>query len=141
MGKRTIVGQKERVAAWVASRLGEGTAWGVYEAIGLEQDGELIAGVVFDGCVPQARCNMHVAGDGKRWLNREFLWFCFYYAFEQLGCNVVVGLVDADNEDALRFDKHLGFEETCRIEGGAGDCDLIVLTMQRRTCRWLGIRK
>lgn len=138
MAKR-IVDDREQVGAWVASRLG--CAWGAYQAIGLEEDGELIAGVVVDGVVPNAICTMHVAGTGKRWLTRDFLWFCFHYVFVQLNCNVVAGLVSADNTDALRFNAHLGFEQACRIEGGAGDCDLIVLTMPRRKCRWLGIRK
>jgi len=138
MAKR-IVNDKERVGEWVASRLG--CAWGAYEAIGIEEDGELVGGVVVDNYVPNARCAMHVAGSNKRWLTRQFLWFVFHYAFVQLNCNVVIALVDADNADALKFDRHLGFEDTCRIEGGAGDCDLIVLTMPRRKCRWLGIRK
>lgn len=139
MAKRVVFGDKERVGAWVASRLN--CAWGAFEAIGMEEDGELIAGVVIDNYVPNARCTMHVAAVGKRWMTREYLWFCFAFVFVQLKCKVIVGLVDADNADALRFDKHLGFEETCRIEGGSGDCDLIVLTMPRRKCRWLGIRK
>src|SRR3546814_2405462 len=89
--KVIVVGQKERVAAWVSSRLRRNCDWVNYEAIGLEQDGELVAGVIFDGYVAGARCCMHVAGEGKRWLNREFLWLCFHYAFDQMGCKVVVG--------------------------------------------------
>src|SRR3546814_3611823 len=64
--KVIVVGQKERVAAWVSSRLRRNCDWVNYEAIGLEQDGELVAGVIFDGYVAGARCCMHVAGEGKR---------------------------------------------------------------------------
>lgn len=141
MGKTIVVGQRERVGAWVAERVRASCGWANYEAIGLEKDGRLIAGVVFDSYVAGARCCMHVAGDGKTWLNREYLWFCFHYAFEQMGCKVVIGLVNADNDDALRFDRHIGFKEVARIPDGAGDCDLVVLAMQRKTCRWLNMKR
>lgn len=141
MGKSVVVGQKERVGAWVAERVGQNGAWSNYEALGLERDGCLVAGVVLDSYVSGARCCMHVAAEGRDWLNREFLWLCFHYAFEQLGCNVVIGLVRSDNEAALRFDTHLGFEEVARIPGGSGDCDLVILAMQRKTCRWLTLKR
>ena len=136
MKKRIVIGEKERVGDWVAPRVRRGAPWANYEAIGLAQGDELIAGVVFDSYVPAARCCMHVAGEGRTWLNRDFLWVCFDYAFEQMGCKTIVGLVDADNADALRFDRHLGFQELARIPQGAGDCDLVVLAMQREMCRW-----
>lgn len=141
MAKHIILGQNERVGAWVAARVGRRAPWDNYETIGLAEHGEFIAGVVIDSYVPFARCCMHVAGEGKRWLTRDFLWACFHYVFEQLRCKVVVGLVDADNTAALRFDRHLGFVETCRIKDGAGHCDLVVLTMAREDCRWLNLRR
>ena len=94
--RRIVVGEKERVGLWVAPRIKRGLEWHGYEAIGLEKDGELIAGVVFDSYVENARCAMHVAAVGKDWLNREYLRVCFHYAFVTMNCNVVVGLVDAD---------------------------------------------
>lgn len=141
MGKSVVIGQKERVGAWVAERVAQRGAWSNYEAIGLEKDGQLVAGVVFDSYVDQARCCMHVAGEGRSWLNREYLWLCFHYAFEQMGCKVVIGLVSADNANALRFDTHLGFEEVARIPNGSGDCDLVILAMQREQCRWLSMKR
>lgn len=141
MEKVIVTGQKERVGAWVAARVGQDGEWSNWEAIGLEVNGDLIAGVVFDSYVPGARCCMHVAGIGRNWLNRAFLWTCFDYAFVQMGCQVVIGLVNADNQDALRFDLHIGFEEVTRIPNGAGDCDLVVLAMQRKTCRWLNMKR
>jgi RimJ/RimL family protein N-acetyltransferase len=139
--KRIVPNERDRVGAWVAERVGRRAPWGEYQAIGLEEGGKLIAGVVIDGYVDGARCSMHVAGEGRKWLNREYLWFCFHYVFEQLRCKVVIGLVDADNEAALRFDQHLGFVEVCRIAEGAGDCDLVVLEMRRQGCRWLKLKR
>ena len=135
--KRLVVGQKDRVGEWVASRVGQNAPWGAFEAIGLEQDGELIAGIVLSGYVKDARASMHCAGEGKRWLNREFLFACFDYAFRQMGCKVLVNPVNADNADSIRFTKHIGFTEVCRIPDGAGDCDLVIFIMPRADCRWL----
>lgn len=141
MGKVVITGQRERVGAWVAQRIKRSAPWGAFEAIGLESDGELIAGVVFDSYVKGARCSMHCAGTGRTWLNREFLFACFDYAFRRLDCKVIVNPVDADNTDSLRFTKHIGFDEVARIPEGSGDCDLVVFAMQRRTCRWLNMKR
>ena len=134
--KKIIVGHKERVAAFVAGMIGQEVDWGSYEAIGLEQNGVLIAGMVVNGYVRDARCCMHLAGQGKRWINREFIRVCMDYAFGKLNCKVLVGLVDADNEQALAFDRHFGFKDLCVLKDGAGDCDLIVLQMRRDECRW-----
>ena len=141
MEKRIVIGEKERVGAWVAQRIRRAAPWANYEAIGLAQGSELIAGVVFDSYVAGGRCCMHVAGEGRTWLSRDFLWICFNYAFEQMGCKTVVGLVDEDNADSMRFTRHLGFQELARIPQGAGDCDLVVFVMQRKTCRWLQLKR
>ena len=135
---RTIVtGQKERVGKWTAEHIGCGSDWRDYEAMGVEKDGELIAGVVFDDYVENTRCAMHCAGVGKNWLSKEFLFVLFDYAFRQLGCKVVVLTVDSENTDSVKFISHLGFEEKCRIEGGSPAGDLIIFTMRRVNCHWL----
>ena len=84
---------------------------------------------------------MHCAGEGRRWLNREFLFACFDYVFRQLDCKVIVNPVDADNEASMRFTEHIGFTEVCRIPEGSGDCDLVIFAMPRKTCRWLNMKR
>ena len=134
---RTIVtGQKERVGKWASERLGNTSDWHDYEAMGVEKDGELIAGVVFGDYVKNTRCSIHCAGVGKTWLSKEFLFVVFDYAFRQLNCNVVVSPVNSDNTDSVKFISHLGFEEKCRIEGGSPNGDLIIFTLHRDKCRW-----
>ena len=109
---RIVTNEDVRVGTWVCERTHgtyvEGTA------IGLERDGELIAGVLYDH-YNGASMAMHVAAEGKQWLNREYLWFCFYYPFEQVKVKKVIGIVPSTNAQALRFDKHLGFREEARI--------------------------
>lgn len=139
--KKLIVHQNQRVGPWVCERTG-GT-WSAVDSqtVGLEDNGELIAGVVFDH-YNGATLAMHVASDGtKRWLNRELLKFCFDYAFNQAGVTKVIGIVGSNNSDALKFDRHLGFVEEARIAQGHPDGDLIFLTMRRDQCRWIRNRE
>ena len=135
--KTIVVNQKNRVQEWVADRIGGNPAWESFEAIGLEKDGELIAGVIVDGYVENTRCSIHCAGEGKQWLNREFLFVVFDYVFRQLNCNVVVQTVCSNNVDSMKFTSHLGFGEKCRIEDGALGGDLVILSMRREDCRWI----
>lgn len=139
--KRLVTNDRQRVGSWVAERIRfRGDPSGL-PSIGLECDGELIAGILIDGYVPGARCTMHCAGEGRRWLNREFLFACFDYVFRQLDCKVIVNPVDADNEASMRFTEHIGFTEVCRIPEGSGDCDLVIFAMPRKTCRWLNMKR
>jgi RimJ/RimL family protein N-acetyltransferase len=135
---RIIYDQKERVSAFVSSRL-ESADWGSYTAIGLERSGELIAGVVYDGYTG-TNIFMHVAAiEGKRWLVRKYLHACFAYPFGQLGCRRITGSVAADNGAALRLDFHLGFEYETQLKDALPSGDLIMLVMWKEKCRWLNI--
>lgn len=106
--------------------------------IGLERDGEMVAGVIYEG-FNGTNIWMHVAAQpGKRWLTRGYLKACFAYPFVQ--CNVarISGYVNASNTQARRFDEHLGFEEEARLQGAAADGgDVIIYVMRRGTCRYV----
>lgn len=130
-----ITGQDKRVGTWVCSRAGGTYTNGV--TIGLERNGELVAGVVVDNW-NGASAQMHVAIDKK--LNRESLFACFDYVFRHLNLNVVIGMVASSNEKALRFDKNLGFKEITRIPKGHPKGDLVILTMSKEDCRYLEAR-
>lgn len=106
--------------------------------LGLERDGQIIAAVVFDN-FSDVDCNIHIASDGSRaWLSKEFLASTFAYVFIQLGFPRVTGLVEADNEDALKFDEHLGFvREGYHPKAGSNGGDMISLGMLRENCRWI----
>jgi len=106
--------------------------------IGLEKDGELVAGVLYED-YNGANVLMHVAAiPGRKWLNRTFLYICFTYPFVQLDCRRVTGIVPSTNWDALRFDIHLGFEVEAVLKDAHPSGDLMVLRMFRENCRWIG---
>lgn len=135
---RIIANDSARVAAWVAERIGC-APYRSYAGLGIERDGMLVGGVVVEGYVKGIRCAIHCAGDGRRWLTREFLYVVFDYVFRQLGCQVAVSPVAEDNADCIRFITGIGFEVCGKIPHGAGHCDLIIFAMPRRKCRWLSL--
>ena len=132
----SLVVNSHEVGKWICERLG-----GLYSpigssSIGLERNGELVAGVLYDNFV--GRCiSMHVAAKGKNWLNKAFIFTCFDYPFNQLKCAKVLGLVPASNAVARRFDEHLGFSLEHVITDGAKDGDLCIYSMTRDACRYL----
>lgn len=138
--KKLILNDKQRINDWLWPRVGRESLFtppDQYQAFGIEQDGELIAGVAFTDFATNARCTMHCAGIGKRWLTREFIHVCFDYVFNMAKCKVIVNIVDADNVESIDFTKHIGFTEMCRIPDGAGDMDLVVLAMHKSACKWI----
>ena len=139
--KTVIYGQDDKVIPWVGKRVDE-EDFGSAVGIGLEENGELSAGVVFNMFQGHSIW-MHVAAEpGKRWLNRDFLFRCFAYPFIQLNCHRVTGLVRIDNLAAQKFDEHLGFKKEGIIRKGADDgTDLILYGMLKEECRWLELKK
>lgn len=138
--KKAIYGEDLKVSKWVGERIDEDD-FGPCTSIGLEKDGELVAGVVFNWYTGPSIC-MHVAGTGRDWLTRDFLYRCFAYPFIQLECNRVTGLVRIDNFAAQKFDEHLGFVREGVIRKGATDgTDFILYGMLKEECRWLELKK
>lgn len=132
-----IVFDKDRIGPWVCSRTGGTYEGSTSSAIGLEKDGELLSGVLYDNYNGRSVC-MHVAAvPGKRWLTREYLRVAWDYPFNQLKVNQVIGMVDSENMDARRFDEHLGFKLAAVIPDAGKTGDLMIYTMHRSECRWL----
>jgi RimJ/RimL family protein N-acetyltransferase len=136
--KKIVIGP--HVVEWVAKRTNEHGNFGAAIGIGLEQDGQLIAGVAFSDW-NGVNVSMHVASDGsRRWLSREYLYVCFDYAFRTAGVRRITGLVGEGNAEARRFDEHIGFKEEARLKGAHPTGDLIVYAMWRHECRWLKLK-
>lgn len=126
-----------RVIEFVEERIG-GKVHGPCSAVGMEEDGRIIAGAIYE------RCNghnvfFHGASDGsKRWASRELLRAAAEHAFVTLGVPRMTTMVAETNKDALRFDLKFGFREEARMKNAAHDgSDLIILVMWREDCRWL----
>ena len=129
----------ETVFAFVRDRIDGGIARieGM-QAIGLRRDGELVAGVVYEGYNGK-NIWMHVAAiPGARWMSRMYLHAVFAYPFGVCGCNRVSGYVNESNLAARRFDEHLGFEVEARLRGAAcNGGDVLLYVLWRDKCRFL----
>ena len=132
-----IYGNESRLLPWAQERIGVKFRRDAY-TIGLERNGSIVAVVVYDG-FSDCDVNMHVASDGtKQWLNKNFLITAFAYPFIQLKLNRVTGLVPENNQEALKFDKNLGFvREGYHPFANKDGSALISLGMLRRNCRFI----
>jgi len=126
---------QEVLARWLCERIGLMPSPHLRCIANVNRDGKILGVVGFDGW-NGASCQMHVAGEGN-WVTRDLLFAGFDYPFNVAGCRVVLGLVPSGNKQALRFDKHVGFEEVARIKDAHPDGELILLKMRRENCRYL----
>lgn len=137
--RRLITNDRARVGKWVAERVGRSTPWTDAAALGLEKDGELVAGIVIDGYVPNARGSMHCAIERKG-MNKDFLYACFDYAFNFLNLKVLLNPVSENNPASMRFTEHIGFKEISRIpEAWDGKETLVLYQLSKADCKWINV--
>jgi RimJ/RimL family protein N-acetyltransferase len=139
--KTTIYGQDDKVVDFVTSLVEDLEFYGKVNTLGVESDGELIAGIIFENYTGSS-ISMHVAAvEGRQWITRDLLFRVFAYPFLQLDCNRVTGLVRADNLRAQKLDEHLGFVQEGVMRKAATDgTDYIIYGMLKEECRWLNLK-
>jgi len=132
----TIVSDPARVWAFVSKQIPVPIIAGM-KGLGLERNGELVAGVLYEGW-NGVNIWMHVALAPGKLPTMEYIRYCFYYPFVELGCKRVSGAVDANNRAARKFDEHLGFRQEAVLRGAAADGgDVILYVMRREECRYV----
>jgi RimJ/RimL family protein N-acetyltransferase len=131
-----ILYDRERVADWVAGRVGQRVGWEGYNAFGVEQDGQLISGVVIHQ-INGANGFCHIAVDKPTKKLFELFTIIGDYCFRQIGLKRLTGLVPSNEPEIVKFDIKLGFEVEAILKDAAVDADLIVLVMRADKCRWL----
>lgn len=131
-----VFNQKERIGEWVAMQVNQGASWGDFYALGIIQNDEVIAGVVFNNFNgANATCHIAIAKQTK--LIPKMIEAACDYAFRFSGLKRLTGMVPTNEPRTIAFDKHLGFEEEFVMRDGAPGADMQVLVMRSDTCRWL----
>lgn len=132
-----VFNDKHRIGAWVANQVEQTASWGDFYAMGIDHQGEIVAGVVVNNYNSvNATCHIAVAKPTREL--PELLRHVCQYAFRQCGLKRLTGLVPASKQKVLAFDKHLGFEEEFVMRCAADDGgDMIVLVLWSDKCRWL----
>ena len=129
---------KDLVGQWVARHTAAIFTPENSSCIGLlNKEGQLIAGVWYEN-YNKSSIMAHIAIQGQ--VTREFLFTIFDYPFVQLGVEKIIGPVNSNNLDALKLDKNFGFEEEARIKNAYPDGDLVLLTLTKDKCRFIGER-
>lgn len=105
----------------------------------LDDEKGIIACCYYESCTPVAMM-VHLAGVGKTWLNREFLWFCFYYPFRQAGIHKIIAPIASTNFDCIRWTEHIGFSLEATLKDANPQGDLLLYTMTEEQCKWLTLR-
>lgn len=119
---------------WVASKTDGAYFKEKSAAIGLERNGRLEAGVIYENW-NGVSIVCHIAFIGR--LTPEFLAAVFHYPFSQCGVSKLIGPVCGWNPRAHTLVQHLGFREECRIADACPSGDIIFYTMARDACRFL----
>lgn len=130
-----------RVVEWVAKQTADFGNYGAAAGIGVERDGQIIAGVVYNDW-NGVNANQHCAAlPGSNWMSKALLWYAFDYPFNQLHCKRITGLVGEGNAAARRLNEHLGLVEETRLKDAHPTGDVIVYRMTREMCRWLQLKR
>lgn len=125
-----------RIYAFVAGKIGSCPQTDKFTAIGLERDDTVVAGVVYSG-FNGSSISAAIAGEGKNWMTREFLWFMFYYPFVQAGAKRITACVEQTNVVSQQFVTKLGFELESVMERAGKTGDLLIYRMFPENCRYL----
>ncbi len=142
-GTRRIVFDDLAVGQFIATRAKCNFNPAVDHTIGVVDDskkfwesGYIRGGVLFTNYT-QTSIWLHMAGSDSNWVTPTFLFVVFDYAFNQLGCRRVYGIVEKANEIALRIDMRLGFEVQTTLPDVFASGDGVVVYMTRAQCKWL----
>lgn len=100
----------------------------------------LMGGVIFSRHTG-ASIEVHVGSFEPNWLNRALLWMSFDYPFTQLGVQKLFAPIPETNKKALQFNLKLGFKHENTILGAYEDADMMLMSMRKEECPWLGIMR
>lgn len=95
----------------------------------------------FDGFIGKT-CQIHVVNFQKKYTPRKLLFAVFDYAFNKVGVETLLGVVNSNNDEAMKYDQNLGFKEVCRLEGMHDDGgDIVLFSMKKSDCRFIREKK
>ncbi len=135
---RILYGHDADVIHWVCERVpylairipyfDRGAVLGPAVGLGvLDDDGRLIAGVVFHGYDPFVKSiEVSCAADSPRWGNRETFRELLRYPFSQIQCQRCTAATPRKATSTRRFLEGLGFVREGSIRLGFGDDNAIV---------------
>lgn len=128
--------QGEFVARWVMEKVGAYTEG--MTALGWEVDGVIIAGTAFENYNGN---NMFGHQRIDKPPPRSYWFWVTDYMFRYLKCKRFTAAVEADNEKAIRLNKHIGFEIEATLKDAGRNGDLHIMTLWPEKCKMLNWSK
>ena len=107
------------------------------QSIGLKKNGEFVAGVIYENWNRRS-ITCHIAISGR--LTPRYLAVIFDYPFNVCDVKKIIVPVDATNSKSVTLVKKMGFTEEARIKDGMADGDMILYTLAKDDCKYLGER-
>jgi RimJ/RimL family protein N-acetyltransferase len=129
--------QGAEVGLWVADRIAGEFYSETSSAIGLEKNGVMVAGVIYENW-NRASIFCHIAIEAR--LTKAYLKAIFDYPFNVCNVKKIIVPVVSNHVKSIKLVTNMGFTEEARIVDGSQDGDIIFLTMTKENCRFLGVR-
>lgn len=131
MGWRIVNGP--HVGLWVGERME-----GIFPAersvaIGLEKDGRLVAGTVYENWNGRSVV-CHIAWER---VTPTYVAAVYDYAYNVCGVDKIIGPINSNHTRALRLVRKMGFSEEARLKDAAPDGDIVLMTLTPERCRFL----
>jgi len=106
-------------------------------AIGVMENGKLLAGVVYSDYRPNLSIEMNIASVDKRWCSRHNLKIFFQYTFTQLNLGRAQATCSVMNEGAISMLLRLGFKQEGYHPQARYDGDALSFGMLKHNCKWI----
>jgi RimJ/RimL family protein N-acetyltransferase len=133
----SVIESGPQIGRWVADKLEMGFFEGRASAIGLRRDGRIIAGVIYENW-NGASLMAHIVVEGP--LTGDFIFAIFDYPFQVCGVKAVVSPIVETNTKSIHLAVNMGFTEECRLKDCHPDGDIVLYTLRKADCRFLGER-
>lgn len=121
-----VYGKDAEVAAWVAKQLGGDTSFDQPRAIGIERDGQLVAGAVYTHYSGSNIC-ITVVTSVPDWGTSDIVAGLLRYPFNQLGCRRLTAIVPTVAAPTISFAHQLGFKTEGVARKAFGELDGVIL--------------
>ena len=105
----------------------------VGNAIGLEKDGELVAGTVYEMWNGKSVV-CHITWDQ---ITPAYLAAVYDYPYNVANVDKIIGPISSNHTRALKLVTKMGFSEEARIKNAAPDGDIVFMTQTPERCRYL----
>lgn len=101
------------------------------------RDGDLVAGILLESWSHNS-VTIHIRVDDPLVFKHRFAEECFNYIFVTCERGVLIGITPSNNEQALKFNRHIGLTEIYRIRDGYDvGIDYVVQELRKEDCRYI----